>query len=124
MPDVLIVAATRKTKAQFERKSYLVASLRRMAFDDRITSSITYRSKQGLPNIFNRQIVSENRKKILVFTHDDVRIDDYWLSVRLGEGLRKFDILGVAGNRRCLRNQPAWAFTPDMKWDMPKNLSG
>ena len=31
----------------------------------------------GLCLTFNEQITRENRHRILVFTHDDVRIDDY-----------------------------------------------
>jgi GT2 family glycosyltransferase len=122
--DVLIVAATRKTRAQFERGRYLGLSLRRLAFDTRIKTAITYRNTEGLPTIFNRQIVKRNRNKILVFIHDDVRIDDYWLSARLDEGLRNFDILGVAGNRRRIRHQPAWAFTSDGSWHERRHLSG
>ncbi|MEA3207289.1 MAG: hypothetical protein QOE70_346 [Chthoniobacter sp.] len=124
MSDLLIVAATRKTRFQFERRSPLGLSLRRMAFDQRITNSIAYQNTEGLPGIFNRQIVAKNRSKILVFTHDDVRIDDYWLSTRLDEGLRAFDVVGVAGNRRRRPNQVSWAFTAPGRWDMPGSLSG
>ena len=124
MRQILIVAATRKRKTQFERDSLLGFSLRRMAFDRRIRSAIAYNNMQGLPAVFNRQIVESNRNKILVFTHDDVRIDDYWFSRRLDEGLCAFDIIGVAGNRRLTRNQRGWAFDSKMKWDTPKNLTG
>ena len=124
MPDVLIVAATRKSRPQFERSSFLGASLRRLAFDHRIESSISYKNTDGLSGVFNRQITKTNRRKILVFTHDDVRIDDYWFSRRLDEGLRSFDILGVAGNRRRIAGQPSWAFAPSGRWDKAENLSG
>jgi hypothetical protein len=124
MPDVLIVAATRKNRDQFERSSYLGASLLRLAFDHRIKCSISYKNTDGLPSVFNRQITRKNRHKILVFTHDDVRMDDYWLSARLDEGLRSFDILGVAGNRRRIAGQPSWAFAPSGNWDKAGTLSG
>jgi hypothetical protein len=124
MPDVLIVAATRKTKPQFERSSYLGVSLRRMVFDRRIENAITYKNTLGLPSVFNRQIVEKNRNKVIVFTHDDVRIDDYWLGTRLDEGVRVFDIFGVAGNRRRMSGQTSWAFTTEGEWDKAQNLSG
>lgn len=124
MSDILIVAATLKNRVQFARGSYLGRSLRRLAFDERIKSSITYGNTRGLPSVFNRQIVAKNENKILVFTHDDVRIDDYWLSTRLDEGLRAFDVIGVAGNRRRRANQASWAFTAPGRWDRPENLSG
>jgi len=53
-----------------------------------------------------------------------VRIDDYWLSARLDEGLRAFDVVGVAGNRRCRPNHTSWAFSSPDQWDLPENLSG
>jgi GT2 family glycosyltransferase len=124
MRDILIVAATRKSRLQFERSSFLGASLRRLAFDDRIKSSISYKNTDGLSAVFNREITKMNRRKILVFTHDDVRIDDYWFSRRLDQGLRSFDVLGVAGNRRRIAGQASWAFTPSGKWDKAENLSG
>jgi hypothetical protein len=51
-----------------------------MSFDPRIKASISYKNRRGLPAVFNSRIVEENRGKILAFTHDDVRFDDYWLS--------------------------------------------
>ena len=122
MSDVLILAATRKSRSQFERSSYLGSSLRRLN-DGRIKSAIAYKNARGLPSVFNRHIAEKNRNRILVFTHDDVWIDDYWLSDRLNEGLQRFDVIGVAGNRRRAPNQSVWAFTPEMRWDA-KNLSG
>jgi len=124
MSDILIVAATRKNRVQFARGTYLGRSLQRLAFDGRIGSSIVDLNTQGLPSVFNRQIVAKNRNKILVFTHDDVRIDDYWLSTRLDEGLRAFEVIGVAGNRRRRPNQASWAFTAPGRWDMCESLSG
>ena len=40
-------------------------------------------------------------------------------------GLTRFDVIGVAGNRRRVANQPAWAFIDDrFTWDVKSNLSG
>ena len=124
MPSILIVAASRAGRAQFKRDSLLASSLRRLAFDRRIESAITYKNREGLASVFNRQIVKENRTKILVFTHDDVRFDDYWLRRRLEEGLERFDIIGVAGNRRRVPRHLSWAFDARRKWDTEVNLSG
>ena len=122
--EIVIVAATARTKAQFEKQSVLAASLRRLAFDRRIKSAVTFKNARPLPAVFNEHIAATRGSRILVFTHDDVWLDDYWLSTRLDEGLRRFDVLGVAGNRRRRRNQPGWAFTPEMQWDDPRHLSG
>jgi GT2 family glycosyltransferase len=47
---------------------------------------------------------------MLVFIHDDVWIDDYFFADRIADGLRVFDIIGVAGNRRRVARQPSWLF--------------
>jgi GT2 family glycosyltransferase len=51
-------------------------------------------------------------------------VDDYWLSQRLDDGLRAFDVLGVAGNVRITPRQSSWAFTANGRWDKRRNLSG
>ena len=124
MSDILVISATRLTKIGFERRSLLASSLRRMSFDPRIKASISYKNRRGLPAVFNSRIVEENRGKILAFTHDDVRFDDYWLSARLDEGLRAYDVIGVAGCRRRYPNQASWAFTTLGMWDIAESLSG
>jgi hypothetical protein len=113
MSDILIIAATTRRRSEFAR-SNLGASLKRLAFDPRIQCANACQNTRPLPIVFNAHIVPRNRNRILVFTHDDVRIDDYWLTARLDDGLRCFDVIGVAGNRRRVRDQPAWAFTADM----------
>jgi len=73
-------------------------------------------------------ITEENRDKILLFIHDDVRIDDWHLLVRLNEALASFDVVGVAGNRRRVPGQPSWAFSKilngRLQWDDQVNLCG
>jgi len=44
---------------------------------------------------------------ILVFVHDDVHLLDFYWPTRLFNGLAKFDIIGLAGNRRRVERQPA-----------------
>jgi hypothetical protein len=61
----------------------------------------------------------------LVFVHDDVLIVDFFWLDKLVVGFSKFDILGVAGNKRRSRRQPSWAFIDDkFTWDDRVNLSG
>src|SRR5688572_1659646 len=64
MADILIVAATLHNRVQFTRGSYLARSLRRLAFDHRIGSTIAYRNTNGLPWVFNRQILAKNKNRI------------------------------------------------------------
>lgn len=124
-----IVAASPKSEHQFYAAAPLGISLRRLAADKRIAGRICFGNtgakKDGLPAIFNRQIAAAGREAIIVFTHDDVWLDDCFLADRLVEALKHFDVVGVAGNRRILPHQPAWAFVDEkFTWDEPKHLSG
>jgi len=60
--------------------------------------------------------------------HDDVIITDYFWLERIEEGLSKFDIVGVVGNKKRVNNQPSWAFIEKkgtkFTWDKKENLSG
>lgn len=41
------------------------------------------------------------------------------------DGLKTYDVIGVAGNRRRVQNQPAWPFLDSKRtWDSKTNLSG
>jgi GT2 family glycosyltransferase len=127
MASVLIVAATKYDKMYFERSMYLGQALKRLSYDKTIESSIIYDSRVGLPALYNAHLVEAHRDKIVLFTHADVYIDDYFLSVHLNEAIRKFDVVGLAGNKRRVPRQPSWAFVtdyPQFQWDRPENLSG
>jgi GT2 family glycosyltransferase len=61
----------------------------------------------------------------LVFVHDDVWLDDFFLVDHVRQGMREFHVLGVAGNRRCLPGHTGWAFiNRAFESDGPENLSG
>jgi GT2 family glycosyltransferase len=120
-----IVSATRLSKSDFYSKSALGISLQRLRFDRRLVPHITFNNQRGLPTIYNDRIISADGNDALIFIHDDVWIDDYFLSERVIEGLQQYDVIGVAGNRRRVKNQPAWAFI-DTKFtqDDKSNQSG
>jgi GT2 family glycosyltransferase len=60
-----------------------------------------------------------------VFTHDDVHLSDYYWAQHLLEGLREFDIVGIAGNRRRASRQASWMYLNDrFQRDEDQNLSG
>jgi len=125
MPKILIIAATKMTKLNFERYSYLGLSLRRLGTDSAIESAICYENQVALAHTYNQAIAEPYSDRIVVFTHDDVWIDDFWLTTRLEEALAAFDVVGLAGNVQRLPGQPAWAFpTVIGQWDSPENLSG
>lgn len=120
-----IVSATRLTEQEFWNRSPLGWSLRRLGRDTRLGARIAFANSRGLPAVYNERITSPDKADILVFIHDDVWIDDYFLVDRVTEGCKKFDVIGVAGNRRRVKDQPAWIFTDaQFTMDNRENLSG
>ncbi len=120
-----IVSASRHSEEEFWNSCPLGISLKRIAWDGRLIPRITFSNRCGLPAVYNERIALAEDGSILVFMHDDVWIDDYFFYQRITEGLERFDIIGVAGNRRRVDRQPAWAFkNADLIWDDRLNLSG
>jgi len=120
-----IVSATRLSESDFWNKSPLGWSLRRLGRDSRLAARIAFANERGLPDVFNDRISARDNPDILVFIHDDVWIDDYFFADRVVEGCGTFDVIGVAGNRRRVQDQPAWAFIDaTFRWDSKDNLSG
>ncbi|HVZ30035.1 MAG TPA: glycosyltransferase [Asticcacaulis sp.] len=83
-------------------------------------------NSRGLGECYNDAIdASGDDEDILVFAHDDIFILDYFWYDRLVEGFARFDLLGLAGNKRRQPRQPAWAFINDkFIWDDRTYLSG
>lgn len=120
-----IISATRLAETEFWERAALGRSLRRLEYDDRMVARIAFANRRGLPDIFNARITAQDGAEIVVFVHDDVWLDDYFLVDRVREGLDAYDVIGVAGNRRRVPNQPGWAFIDDkFTWDAIDNLSG
>ncbi len=120
-----VISATRLSESDFWNKSALGFSLRRLAHDARLVPHLAFANRRGLPDIFNARISAPDGHELLVFVHDDVWIDDYFLADRVIEGLQSYDVIGVAGNRRRIQNQPAWIFVDNQcTWDSATNLSG
>lgn len=119
-----IVSATRLSKDDFWLKSATGISLRRIN-DSRLKLHIAAENTRGLSDIYNARINANVGNDIVIFIHDDVWIDDYFFVDRVIDGLKQYDVIGVAGNRRKVINQPAWAFVDvNFTWDDKSNLSG
>ena len=61
---------------------------------------------------YNEAIDIADPADVLVFVHDDLSLDDWFVSQRLEEALAVFDVVGVAGNRRLLPHQETWFMLP------------
>lgn len=121
---IRLVVATRQAEADFFSKT---ATGRSLFFKPSfIDLKLFPNNKKGLPELYN-QIIREsaNDPATLVFAHDDLYILDFFWCSRLKEGLKNFDVIGLAGNKRRVPNQPSWAFIDNkFTWDNPDNLSG
>jgi len=105
-----IVTASRLAEQEFWKTSALGISLRRLASEARLSLQVALSNRAGLPDVYNARISPQNNSEILVFVHDDVWIDDYFLADRVVAGLEAFDVIGVAGNRRRVPGQRAWHY--------------
>jgi GT2 family glycosyltransferase len=120
-----IISATRMSETDFWNESALGRSLQRLGRDSRLVPRISFVNQRGLPEIYNERITAADGNDVLVFIHDDVWIDDIFFGDRVIEGLRTYDVIGVAGNRRIVARQPSWLFMDkNLTWDDRANLSG
>jgi GT2 family glycosyltransferase len=120
-----IVAATRYNRLAFESQALLGRSLPTLESRKGVHADVLYRNCGGLPEAFNAALSRAEDSDLVVFIHDDVWLDDWFLPERLMEALDRFDVVGVAGNRRRVPRQPSWAFIDTRPtWDTPQNLSG
>lgn len=123
---VYIVSATRFSESDFWSKSALGLSLNRhLKQNSQIATSIAFNNTKGLSDVFNEAIEAVAENAYLVFLHDDVWIDEANFVEKLISGLERFDVIGIAGNKRRLPKQPSWAFIDtQFTWDDAANLSG
>lgn len=123
---IQIVCATRVSRSEFYESTALGRSLRMyqhfLPFDLDLYES----NARGLPEVFNESIErARNQPAPLMFVHDDVHLSDFFWYDNICQGLSRFDLIGVAGNRRRVPGQISWAFVNDqMEWDSREHLSG
>lgn len=69
---------------------------------------MSFEYRRGLSELYNESIDKETDTEVVLFAHDDIWIHDYFFVDRLFEGIREFDIIGIAGNRVRVPGQVAW----------------
>jgi hypothetical protein len=120
-----LVCATRCARRDFFARTALGRSL--AVFPLPIVELVLFdNNTTGLPILYNKAIRDcASDPAVLVFLHDDIYLCDFFWPLHVFTGLQAFDIIGLAGNRRRLPGQPAWAFIDtNMTWDSFENLSG
>lgn len=108
--SIRVVCATRQAEKHFWRNTALGKSLKPWLSHPSVTAEISYGNSDGLPQVYNRALDGDTSSDVLVFVHDDVWLDDGEWIAKLRLAFDRFDIIGVAGNRRRSRLQPAWLF--------------
>lgn len=124
--SIRIVCGTRASRDEFFRATALGCSLALYGPSPLLQFQIFDRNTTGLATIYNKAIDDAGRHPaVLVFVHDDVHICDFFWKDQVFAAARRFDLVGVAGNRRRVARQPCWAFVDtDWTWDSPEFLSG
>jgi len=118
-----VISATRQDPSGF-RTTPLGISLDRLSFDSRLSPQITFANVRELPEVYNARIEAKSDSDILLFIHDDVWIDDYFIADRVIDGLVDNQVIGVAGSRRIAEIDIGWCFKNEKgEWDKPY-LSG
>jgi GT2 family glycosyltransferase len=107
-----LVCATRTSVQDFHTQTLLGRCLPRLGEFMPFGLQLFANNTQPLGECYNAAIDAAAEGDALVFVHDDVRIDDWMLGQRLQDALNVFDVVGVAGNRRCQAGQVTWYLQP------------
>jgi len=120
-----VITATRLSEQDFWNTSALGISLKRIGYGNNLVLGAAFNNKRGLSSLYNDYITADTGNDIIVFIHDDVWIDDCFFVDRIVEGLKSYDVIGVAGNQRTVPFQMGWGYI-DNKFtiDDRANLSG
>jgi len=94
-----LVAATQVHEALFWDSTYLGRSLRRIPESLRPSTRIAFNSTskkvRGLSEVFNLALDHTEADTDIVFVHDDVYLNDWFLTQRVAEALERFDVVGA-----------------------------
>jgi hypothetical protein len=103
-----IVVATPYDQETFKEKSPLSLSIDKLGLESQ--TYVFYNNKEGLPKLYNSFIKEEYRDNKIIFVHHDVLIEDLFLEEKLHMAFEKYDIVGLAGSKKCDLNSPmaAW----------------
>src|ERR1700758_1972227 len=102
---IRFVVATRESRDNFFANTATGMSLNLYKSFPFLELDLYDSNTEGLPAVYNRSIEkAKNDPAILVFAHDDVHLTDFYWADRLANALNRFEILGVAGNKRRVPN--------------------
>jgi GT2 family glycosyltransferase len=121
-----VVCATRLPREKFLSQTQTGRSIESFISSSKVEVRLYADNFNGLSYVYNQAIEeSLESPAILVFMHDDILITDYFYEKRIREGLKQFDIIGLAGNKRRIARQAGWrTLNLDGDLDIDENLSG
>lgn len=104
------IVATPKSREDFEKKSQMAFFLDKITTIKNTHYNIIFDNKEGLPKIYNQFLTEKYKDQKLIFVHDDVIIDDLFWEEKLTIAFEKYDIVGLAGSKKCnlSSSAPAW----------------
>ncbi len=101
------VVATQNNEENFKKNSPICLFLDKT--ENFSNSTVLYENKTSLTKVYNSFITQENSDKKIIFVHDDVLIEDVFLFEKLDVAFEKYDIVGLAGTKKCdTTKPPAW----------------
>lgn len=102
-----IVVATPKSEEEFEN-TQIKLSVDKLGWNTKLTKICN--NKEGLPKIYNNFLTEEYKNFKIIFVHDDVLIEDLFFEEKLDLAFQKYDIVGLAGSKKCKITSPvpAW----------------
>lgn len=106
--SICFVSATRMREEDFWNKSLLGKRLKGWKSLPNVRMRIAFENRRGLPVVYNEAIAEADAADILVFIHDDAWLLQQDSLQEIQRGLRRFDIVGIAGNQRRTPKQFAW----------------
>lgn len=110
--NYFFVVATQKSQEDFNKTSQIALFLDKAEYRNK--TKVFYENQKGLPELYNIFITENNVNKRLIFVHDDVLIEDLFFEEKLDLAFEKFDIVGLAGSKKCdLSKHPAWHIMSD-----------
>ena len=115
--NLRLISATRQSDSTFYTKTLLGRSLRNPAHRE-LKHSVAFSNTRGLAEVYNTAL-DLHQETLLLFCHDDIALPPKPLETLLQRSLTRFDIIGLAGNRRD-QEHVAWHVRPDgLGWDFP-----
>jgi GT2 family glycosyltransferase len=119
MRPIKLVSATQVPRGMFWSATYLGRSLRRFPETLRpplqVVCGNSGSGARGLSEIFNQAIDMTDPGTDLVFVHDDVYLNDWFLATHVALALQHFDVVGLAGSANPDLSQPAWGLHFDAR---------